>query len=370
MSDFEARYDQIENYLKGKLSFSEKTAFALEMERNIALKEEVAIQRAAFDMLQIDYLNDMSNIIKEQSQKPNGKFWKWFGLTSIGIITLLSSYWFISMNEDSTVLITSNKEQVLKVEPKNRDLSFVSVEKVDNTNPNVASLIVENKKNLESDSNQPLEKKIDVVVENKQTIESNKIVVATEIVQVKTIEQTKDNKTSRVVHSKPLCNTKPLVEVITVAANRGEVNGSIRVVNKSKERLLYKLSINDFGTENNFPYLEKGDYKVKVKTEDACEYDFGVFTITESMCFAEKDFSFNLAYEPYWRLELPEDDLIEITIFNKLGQELVNRKLKNETVFEWNGYYDNHQKAIMGVHVLYEKNQQGEICKYNVVVSE
>ena len=109
---------------------------------------------------------------------------------------------------------------------------------------------------------------------------------------------------------------------------------------------------------------------MQVRDSDLCVYDVGDFKIEKSLCQSEKEYSFNMTYDANWRLALPQDQNVQVSIFNKLGKEVVNTTLKNENEFEWNGFYDDNQKAALGIHVVYIKSQSGKLCKYNVVVSE
>ena len=112
MSDFEARYDQIEAYLKGKLSAPERKTFEQEMAQSEALREEVAIHRMGFDVLEMDYIADVSQLIKKQTAQPKTRLWKWVG---IGVLVSLIT---------AGIFVRNGSKEEHKLDRKAKSINF------------------------------------------------------------------------------------------------------------------------------------------------------------------------------------------------------------------------------------------------------
>lgn len=363
MSSFEARYDQIEAYLKGALNETEREQFEIELAQNEALKEEVEIQKASRALIEQVYLQEMSAIISEQSvEKPvKPTHWKWVAgaFIAIGVLT------FLLVDKEDT-----SKEV-------HAPLSIVVHEVVsrEEQEEEVVSKVIPNEELKINESNLVLEtKSVKIAVED--TVTTAQIIqqtsqVVDQIVTQDNVDEITDSekKSVKEVALEPECVKPKLTPVRVTDCHLNELDGEL-LLDESKD-IRYSINNSEFNDYPETRGLESGVYSVQLKDNKGCIFDLGNYKIKQSACLKERDIAYNIKYDGVLELPLKESERTEVVLLNRVGEQVFTTELENSNYFEWDGKYDNGNEAVLGLHKLVIKNiETKETCLYNVVIEK
>lgn len=369
MSNFEDKYDQIEAFLKGKLSDADRIAFENELQNDPELKDEVAIQKSAYRLLEQDYMQDMSKIIKAQSSIHKSRNIKRLGLVALAALGIGSLFLLVN-NKEEKIQKSKNIEQKQLVEAE--------IETVDKNREKSNSEVKTAQKEVNQQAGKEIKTpsfQLEVPKELKELkIDHKAIAEKTKAIEIQNpgfgVVPPLDSKPKEAEKTPVInCNDKPKVEAKITKASKGEADAAL-TLHSANSDLTYKLNNGRFEAKSSFNNLSKGKYLLAAKTKDGCEYSIGTYEVQENPCLKETNYLFNPGFDTKLEIDLGVEDKYEVLIYNKLGKMVCKKEVDKSTMFEWDGNYDNLQKADMGVHVLFVKNSNGEMCKYNVVVSE
>lgn len=365
MSQFEARYDHIEAYLKGGLNTEEHRSFELEIENDPKLKEEVAIQKASQLLLEQVYLKEMSSIILEQSLSKPKTIWKWVfgGIVVLGCVLSV----LIANDKTSSLSNVSGPQQSLMMDSQKEqgDISH-QIKKV------------EEKELLKGDEEIvviPTAKKDSTIVlekTNKRVIEEQeKSLLLNEKVETDHSDfiESKDKKEADDKGEEKADCVLPKLHPIEVHDCHLNASDGELIV-ETKMGLFYSINDSEYLERPDSKQLEMGNYTIKAKNDLECIFELGTYTIKETACLSKRNFAFNILYEERLEVAIKEQLRAEIIILNKFGKQVFTTKIEESTMFEWNGRYDNGNEAELGIHKLIVKNAVNETCLYNVVIEK
>jgi hypothetical protein len=370
MSQFEDQYDRIEDYLKNRLSVQDRLAFESQMAAKEDLREEVAIQKMAIGVLDHAYMQDMSKLISNEiARKSLSQNWKWIGLMVLIGVSVLAFVVYDNKKEgdgDKKIL----KKEALQTIGLKEEIPLAKQSQTEGSPSEKNSHSINTPQNIPS-------VKINPTIEGDQNSRNSIAPIIKEKQEEKTVIVSNTNKENNIkIPEKPekivveqvMCDYVPKVKVTNKIADLGKDNGELIVYNLTKDKLLYSINKSEFDQQNNFTNLKKGSYQLMVE-KGSCKYDIGVFEVKESFCNSNKDYSFNINQESEFVLDSKSNDIQVINIYNKIGNLVLEKTLQANEDLTWDGLYSNGQEAVIGLHVIYVKHLNGEICKYNVVIS-
>lgn len=369
MINEQARYDQIEAYLKGKMTNEERVSFENEMANDPTLNEAVMLQKVALDVLRYDHSNELKELIdqKGKTYKPKNLN-KWWLFGSLGFVLISSA----------VVLFYANS----------------TVNPVEKDTKNEAPIVIEDKADEVTDhhNNHPEKLKSQGVNEEKpkttEAVNVSKTDDEQGIASVnqenpveEVVEQEDSNKESKANDDNPLktsentvstvdCSEVPKVTFHIEPAFAQTKTGVVTITNHSDMYLSYALIPfeENYVQQKQFDGLEAGMYQLKAKTEQ-CDYEIAILDVPETVCLKEKDMSFNISYERSLNIPIAESASGNMVIINKSGVEVYSRSFEKTNKLTWDGSYTNGNATQQGLHKMIIKTTK-ETCLYNVVVAK
>lgn len=370
MNEFEARYDQIQHYLKGRLSEEESLLFEKEMAANKWLKEEVQIQKAAFDLMERAYMAQMSTLVREQVSKGSNSRWKkWAGL---GLILVVAYSVWVSFNEEVGSLPNGLKGEPVKVTTENSNVDSLE-------DREIVSEVKEGNYEVNGSSDQGVEVeglepgrvskvKVDTAMVSKVFVEREEVEDVELEMRAEQSQTTNKESVSEDYRLEDDCLVLPNYSIQVSKAHLNSDDGMLSIDSKSK----LEVSINgeDFVESTRFEDLQADVYDVLLRDQNGCQFNVGAVVVERSSCGAQKNISFNVEFEESVSLPLNENYSSNIQIFNKLGllQWEVNKD--GEIAVEWGGENSQGQEVTIGNYKAIIKYESGEACIYNVVIEK
>lgn len=371
MNNFEPLYDQIELYLKNKLSENDLIAFEKELSQNPALKEEVQIQKMSKEVMEHAYLAEMSSIVKDQMKTKKSSKWKLiftFGTMTLGVF-IFSMYHFNNSIDDE---LSENNVSIINIEDSlenKKDTVQKKTKKPKNNHKlvrhNTSETYLENNQGIVDQTTEDSTTLIQIISESDEMdadIEENDTASVAEKIEKreKTIPKPIQNNT--------LCVLPKMKDVKTVACNLNKDNGQIIL----DENVGLKYSINDgeFMTSPESDYYSVGHYEINAKDEKGCLYELGTVSINQSPCLKTKDFAFNIDFDQSLSISILETEKTDVSILNRAGANVLETSLNQESEFIWDGFYQDGEKAKIGIHKIIVRSNRKETCVYNVVISQ
>jgi hypothetical protein len=369
MSFDEIRYQKIENYLKGKLSESERISFEKEISLDSQLAQEVAVQKIALQSLEIAYMTSMSNLVRERIQKNNTVRKYWFGGGAFLFTSLLLGGIYLVTAPGKTVAVGSPKGAVMN------DVSYY---------PEFAS-----KQDTLEKQNSSKEVQISLP-EEKITTSSNGVIEkqsafipdSSFISKGKTNESIPQTSSEKIIYpgaattasnefKKPSCpETAPEVSVRTTPTSLDENTGTLLITKPSNWNVYVTGANTTYENVSQFTDLPAGNYVVYVKNESDCAYKIGTYVVTNTNCVFEKNYMFNKQFDKEWKIPAQTSTAYKITILNKAGIEVYSENIAAHDTAIWNGLNKNGENVGIGLHKVIVTYPDNKTCIYNVVVSE
>ncbi|WP_018342721.1 hypothetical protein [Cytophaga aurantiaca] len=372
MNSEEIRYQQIEDYLKGRLSESEQISFEEQISTDKQLAQEVAVQKVALQSLEMAYIQSMSDLVRNRVQKNNTAKKYWFGGGAILLTSILigGAYLITQINKDvpapekeSIQIQKTNTQHTSSVnydseiknssEENNRSLpqekitaapnGVVSVEKT-STSLSDTSLVNKGKIN-----------------ESMYRSSSQKTIPPVETI---TIEPAKPSSTNA------CSETAPEVSVRVTPTSLDENTGTLLIAAPANWLVYVKGANTTYEKTLQFSSLAEGTYIVFVKNESNCIYQIGSYAVTNTNCVFEKNYVFNKQFDKEWSIPAQNSSTYRVSILNKAGIEVYSENVAAHSTANWNGLNKNGSDVAIGLHKVIVTYSDNKTCIYNVVVSE
>lgn len=379
MNSSPEQYQWIEQYLKGELSGSEKSAFEKRMEDDPSFSEEVEMQKMLNDLIFEKGLADIRKKVGEDMPPPGSTINKTLLYSLIGILLAggsISFYW-IYRKEQQVVLLkdTQVKEKVVVSEDKPSVLTPEpsAASKEDKKEiPSVADYdekVTEKKDNLVSDSATKIFNNTEKVDENTPTIEEVSVLRND---TTRSIEKAVD-QLPQIVEQK---ETKDIpcpgikFEFRTDMSCKNQSTGSIEIlqagIKGGKAPYLYAINGHDFSSQRIFTELPAGSHKVILKDDNECVSEKEI-QISEKACVEFKDYSFNPATER-WNFPLMDNESGTITITTNFGKPVYKTEIINGIPETWDGRSESGEALETGTYIYIAQTREGEIRQGYIII--
>jgi hypothetical protein len=371
----EARYQEIEDYLKGNLSPEEKNSFEGRMSTDSTLSEDVAVQRVALKSLELAYIQSMSELVRERVHKNNVAKKYWIGGSALLMTTLLVGGSYLLLT-DKTESSASNKSTLVTTNESNVADSNKKSE-IDN---NQISNTTQNKKQLNRLANTAtVENRITAAPSEDSTLLNRyKITESTNTkrIQEESLQKQIETSTPNIFKeqqavAKTACPEKaPEISVRVTPTSYDEASGSI-TINTPAHWMVYLKGVNTgYENKNQFTDLAAGSYILYVQNENKCNYQIGTYVVTNSNCSFEQNYVFNKQFDQTWNIPALTSTAFKVSILNKAGVEVFAENVAAHHTATWNGENKNGEKVAIGLHKVIITYSDNKTCIYNVVVSE
>ena len=372
----EARYQEIEDYLKGRLSSEAQTAFEGKISADSGLAEDVAVQRVALKSLELAYMQTMSELVRERVDKNTVAKKYWIGGGGAILLTTLlvgGSYLLLNDKIESSISpqqIVTTSGSTVNTQPSKKTAALPQTE---NT--------VQNKKQLNGLANTPTEENriTPAPSEDSTLLNRNKVNESIHTRHVQTAEVTQKqvetitpiNIKEQAVVAKTTCPEKaPEISVRVSPTSYDEASGSISINAPAHWKVYLKGANSEYETKNQFTDLAAGSYILFVQNEDKCNYQIGTYIITNSNCSFETNYVFNKQFDKAWSIPALTTSSYKVSILNKAGIEVFSENVAAHHNATWNGENKNGEKVTIGLHKVVISYSDNKTCIYNVVVSE
>lgn len=374
----ELRYQEIEDYLKGRLSESKRISFEEKISTDNQLAQEVAVQKVALQSLEMAYIQSMSDLVRNRIQKNNTAKKYWFGGGAILFTSLLigGAYLITTINKD---VYTSEKQSALV----NETTVHAHNSSLVNGDLKIEHSSKENKKSLPQEKITVAPNGVVSIEKTSASLSDTSLVnkgKINESIYKSSYKQTiPPNETITI---QPSTNTSEATKPITCSETAPEV--SVRVTPTSLDEntgtlfittppnwLVYVKGVNTtYEKTHQFSDLAEGNYVVFIKNESNCMYQIGSYAVTNTNCVFEKNYVFNKQFDKEWAVPAQNSSAYRVSILNKAGIEVYNENVAAHSTANWNGLNKNGADVAIGLHKVIVTYSDNKTCIYNVVVSE
>lgn len=376
MTEEQKRYDQIEAYLKGKMTAAEASQFEYRMLLDADLKQEVSVQKWALEALRLDYRDKLSDLIRERGReyKPANSNWKWWALGGLFLMGILAVGLFMFQNTDPV------EQKIARLEKVNEPVKVIAQEKNPPISDQAGKLLEKPTKvitpvNTEGNfvgSVDTLRKFIDTVYVADHSIDTTQKLSTIPIGSLEEVHKTKieQHDSMPVIHKVDDCLNPPKVDFEVTPAHKGYQDGTVSLFSNLEGELLFALLPfqEEFQSDRYINQVPAGKYLLKAKN-GSCQFNLGSVEVPETICNPQKDYTFNVIFEQEFKLPIPDRVSGQVSIINKAGLEVFSRNFESGQQVLWNGFAQNGTDTQSGIHKLIVKTSQ-ETCMYNVVVAK
>lgn len=370
----EQRYDQIELYLKGKMSDKDLKSFESELSSDPELKQQVEVQKVGRLTVQADYMNDMKSKLKDASRAhKKSQTLKWYLSGGFVLITALTFvFWPKAEQADNSVVETKKPDPVDKHFPNEK------IVKIDSQVTHVVHHFkAENASNHEVDietiTDEELPSKIvitDTVAEGVYVFETTpettpeKINVPEPEVLESEVENEEPTKKTEVL--------KPHLKFRIKESNYDVENGRIDVTYSGDVKLDFKLQGDerDYSSSTHFDEMREGYYSIIARDKAGNEFVYDGIEVKQSACFEKTDYVFNITYDDNIVLPVGSEYQGLVMIMDRSGNQVFTKEFNKLNELTWDGMTTYGQPSSVGLHKVIIKHTHGETCAYNVLIEK
>lgn len=354
----------ITDYVKGNLKGDTLELFELKLAHNKELQEKVALEKAAHNLfLDADALilkeMMMADMAPKSSSSTNKKWW----LGGLGLAIVITSG--LLLFETEKEIVTEEVVSVESVEvPKVESQSISNDEKEHVTTRETHVVKPEHFEELiDSNSNVKIENVKEEIPE----------IVSEEVVAVEINTEVAVPEEEKIID--PCDGVTFKGELKIKKADKGETNGVVtlheELITGGTKPYLYSMDREGFSENTIFEDLSPSrKYGVFIQDANGCValLNGGAFHMGSTQCKTEYQPTFSIAYEQDWELPVNENSSAEITLVNRVGQELVRYQLEEGGSYRWDGIFDNGNKVTPGRFNWHIEYQDGEQCVVKLTV--
>lgn len=336
-------YQQIDNYLKNKLSETERQEFDQKLKVDSELQEQVDLQLLTNELIVENRFDQIFNnaVIANTNTKSYSK--AIIGGTSI-LIALIGSIFLFNDKSEKDLSIKSNPVSVIS-EPKT-ELKTEIVKPTINKEEKI-------KKSIFTYS--PIDKYIEK--ENIEPITSN--TSALEISEDNVIDEIKDQYKMDVIVD--ICaTTKINADIFSVPSCTNDSTGKITIstttIKGGKAPYLFGLNNSEFSNNSEFNNLKSGLYNIFIKDANNCIIEiYKEFKLVDKNCFKQLNFSFNPHMGESWNYNPGVNSNYSVKITSKNGDVVWKNNLSEDNQINWDGNNSNGGIVESGIYI-YEIN--------------
>lgn len=373
MSNEQETYNQIDQYLTGKMTSQEKASFEQNMANDVDLRDAVEMHKMLqataisheLDQLHSQIGTDLDRIRSKSIIK------KWLMIGAAGLALIATVSILIPRDKKKSSELTNVNEEVRKTKKVHEDHPLITEEEIKEKVKPVKTDIHEGiVQTTEKNEFIPPEDEVEIDTLLSDEVNNKDIEKVIEVISTDKQSDNVEVEQEQLKTPPPPCpgNRVDLKYKMTSQSLDG-IEGSIRVENVIsegfKEPVRYKLlDIDDtYSTLKVFNGLEADDYTIGIIDANGCEALSPIITVTPSSCVKEYPETFSPAYDYEWRLRINEDLDATIVLKNKAGKVILLEKVIGEREFIWNGH-DNNGTTIdePGYIWFFVTYSNGETC--------
>ncbi|MBY0427015.1 MAG: hypothetical protein K2Q22_15380 [Cytophagales bacterium] len=351
-------YEEIDDYLKGKMSTDDRAKFERSMAADPTLSQQVKSQQLANEIVLTKGLMDLksriaSDLASGRSVNKSPWIWGWGG--TLGILLMLASWFLI---DHKPVSLARGKSPVVaekvqeKAQGKGISMGMVSEKPIERKNSlgNNQTLIVPESVPTQTPA---------VMESGQNPISSHPTVEEAKLEQKMNIPASNEKQTvdcgakhwNFTLHAHPAC----------VSTN----DGSIDVIDKVHYQ--YALGDGNFTPARTFNHLKKGIYSVSVKDEDGCITTSEV-EVYQRNCQESLEVAFNPLQES-WKVPIKDNNKGELQIFSKNGRLAFSKQWSQGEEFEWDGKTNSGDLLGRGLYSFTIQYANGEIQQGSISIT-
>lgn len=381
MSD-EKRYDELDAYLKGNMSATDKAQFEARLEVDSVLNEELKLLKSSREVMEFDYMMDLKanleSLAIEHKTAQNKKWWLLGGLAGLFILSGTTFFFYpkeespsqnVSLDQSNDQNLGGDVVQIVKEISSNEPKHIKDQPTIQHSDDHV---------NLAPINTNPVQREHDVFKEEavafieKQPEELQAVKEEPPTMDQQVFEEEVVVESSNEVSAKTPC-VRPKVSILSYGASADADNGSIVVNNQSDQELAYKLieTEEEYTQFNEIQDLKSGDYTLLAINDARCEFELGHVTIPRLPCLKERDHAFNRNYDHEWPIPTGQDtDDGHVQIIGQRGIPLYEADFQSGEELFWNGVDIQGAEMALGVYKVIISYNDGKTCLYNVVIEE
>lgn len=360
--------EQITAYVKGQLKGQELVTFEEHLKADNALLDKVNLEKEARDLfLDADVLA-LKEQMKQDMSSSSGSSKRWL-IGGAGVLIILSTVLLWESQKEDRREEASKTIVVPRIEKNEEKASYKkgSERSVDK------HLIIVNEV-VDEENNELLDS---IIVNNGSQEVTELTTSGIQTITLKENSEHIDGATDNVnADSENIEKLDPCIGIsfkgspLIKSTIAGEENGQITLdefgIRGGVKPYSYALNhIGEFEERKAFSDLQADHYVIYIKDDNGCvgALENGkTWEVKTSYCLSDYQKTFNIVYENKWEVPLVTGEAAEITLINKVGQELLKIEIEEGEKFHWDGTFDTGNKVVQGRYNWLIKYENGEQC--------
>lgn len=364
MSKNNDTYQQIEAYLNGELSSTERAAFDHELVSNKDLQEAVELHLLVNDLVLESKFEHLSSLVNKERAKSHTRKNVQKGLVGLGALVIVATAYLGYRNntenknnypsaplqeKTSATPTTTINQQEKTVETKPKNTLVDSLAKTREATPHKTSVAAQTE-TIASDT-------INHVTNKKQVAEATPQPVILEqqvpkaIKEVVDIDPCEGVTISFSAESKAICENNNHGEIKLTSIAGGQAPYLTQIKNDEDELVTNGL-------------LESGTYTVQLSDKNDCKSKLKTIILTKKRCL--DDYSISKLYNTSLDL-LAFDEAVSLHVFEQNNTIYFEQKYDAYEPIHWNGANRNGQ-VIEGYYLLIITTESGEKLKGSITI--
>lgn len=349
-------YQQIDHYLKNKLSEAERYDFDQKIQQDEELAQQVKLQSLTNDILIEKRFNDIfaqAQIDYQNQSKIN------FGkklLVAATTLLLIGSSAVLYYNTNTKLF--SKKEHIQEKTEQN------IVENKEISSPKVnqqVTIIQQNKTELQPNMvYKPINKEV-VAVDHLKTVIQEADLPQKEKSSYPVIKLDHNTDINNVVVEADICATTFITaNIFSSPACDLQSNGKIVIASTSvkggKSPYLYSIDGVNYSENSEFLNLNSSNYNVSIKDGNGCIVNLNkTYHLESKKCFTQHNFSFNPQMGEVWTYQPEQNYAYSVKITSKRGMVVWQHNFADTELLTWEGNSSTGELQESGIYI-YEIN--------------
>ncbi len=320
-------YNQIEDYIHGRLTTEELLVFEAELSNDPELARKVKLHELADDLVIENRLLEVSALIKNQSGKSSSVNIKYIAISIFGAALLGLAGWFwFQNNSEKTVykLPQANQETISE---RNEEIQSKPLKEKSKTTSQINTV---NTKSNQAEVSESVPPAITV-----DSLPITQLELAEPGENKPSIINTSDKSSPEEKTSLNPCEKTELTAFVkTIETCEGEEQGAIRVQQIKGGTEPYTYTVFDGDEIKDATSLASGSYKLIISDGNGCKKTFDHLIVKNKNC--PKDYSFNPFIDENW--EIPSSGKAgKLLIYDASGNIYFEKQIEEGEKEHWSG---------------------------------
>lgn len=369
MTEEENKWQQVENYLEGRMDASERAAFETAMANDPLLSAMVeASQLATEVVISHETLKLKEQMAKDLAHpKPNITLYLLFPLVVIAIG--IGAHFYFQSNAEKTEkpsLLVPKTIQVQETKP-GQQISSVQTEKTRPTSPLPTKVESTPLPQGEVSTPTPVSESIPVSV----SISKEALYTPTPAAKE---EVSPTNSLPKEIPKDKCASIKIELQYITqptcLNQNTGELLVKTETVKGGTAPYAFSLAADKEFVSHELRNLKEGTYTLYVKDAHHCVVAYAQPIVVHKIaCETPKEYSYNPAFDGAWKIPYDEDKkAVSVKIIDKGGREVYSSHVQGGSPAEWNGESNTGSAIGVGYHTFLIEYSDGTVDKGAITI--